>query len=676
MTVDPHTVGYIDPIVAAPRETVQLMVSSTSASIDVSVVRLIHADERGPRFRSESVPSSLDGTYATRVQDLPKGSYVRVRAIEAEPPVSLSMWVMPTFLASGEQPLMTCRDLALVITDEGRVRFTAGPSSVETTASLSDRVWFRIDATCGESLELSVMPQLRWSAPSRSRITGTETVTSDARSLAPFTAPLFIGGPGFNGKIASPRFGDSAWDFAKDISSRRVTDVSGSGRDGRTVQMPTKGAIGPSGERDAIHFNDDDLDDAGWGPTVEWTIPAETPSGIYATHVRNEDGEDYVPFVIRPPRGSATAPVLFVAPLFSWLAYGNIRLGHELGSMDGLTPHMRYMHANRLNSLYDVHSDGSGVGYSSWRRPVCDMRPNRFVDPGAAHQFAADLHLVDWLHHKGIAFDVVTDAEMHREGADLLGRYRVVFSGSHAEYWSAEMLDALEAYTEDGGRYMYLSGNGLYCVTGFDEEEQHTVEVRRYGAATSAWHADPGERFLTTTGEEGGLWRFRGRPPQRYVGVGFSGCLSVPSTGPMVGAPYRRLEASTDPRAAFVFEGVDGDVIGDAPNLVFEHGAAGFELDRVDFSLGTPPHALVLASATEFHPGSYMGAHEEYPGYNIRADMTFFETPNGGAVFSTGSISWCGALSYNDYENDVSRITANVLRRFSDPKPFALPLID
>ena len=54
----------------------------------------------------------------------------------------------------------------------------------------------------------------------------------------------------------------------------------------------------------------------------------------------------------------------------------------------------------------------------------------------------------------------------------------------------------------------------------------------------------------------------------------------------------------------------------------------------------------------------------------VRADMVFFETPGGGAVFSVGSISWFGALARNGYDNDVSRITENVVRRFLDPAPF------
>ena len=52
---------------------------------------------------------------------------------------------------------------------------------------------------------------------------------------------------------------------------------------------------------------------------------------------------------------------------------------------------------------------------------------------------------------------------------------------------------------------------------------------------------------------------------------------------------------------------------------------------------------------------------------------TFFETASGGAVFSTGSISYAGALSTNGYDNDVARLTGNVLRRFVDPAPFPFP---
>ena len=51
--------------------------------------------------------------------------------------------------------------------------------------------------------------------------------------------------------------------------------------------------------------------------------------------------------------------------------------------------------------------------------------------------------------------------------------------------------------------------------------------------------------------------------------------------------------------------------------------------------------------------------------------MVFLEYPNGGAVFSSSAIAWCGSLSYNNYTNNVSRITENVLRRFASDAPLA-----
>ena len=53
--------------------------------------------------------------------------------------------------------------------------------------------------------------------------------------------------------------------------------------------------------------------------------------------------------------------------------------------------------------------------------------------------------------------------------------------------------------------------------------------------------------------------------------------------------------------------------------------------------------------------------------------MVFFECPNGGAVFSTGSIAYAGSLPTKGYDNNVARLTTNVLRRFADPTPFVLP---
>ena len=144
-------------------------------------------------------------------------------------------------------------------------------------------------------------------------------------------------------------------------------------------------------------------------------------------------------------------------------------------------------------------------------------------------------------------------------------------------------------------------------------------------------------------------------------------------------APYRRQTDSFDPRAAFIFEGIGKDeLIGAFPSLVMNYGAGGFELDRVDYGLGTPHHTLLLATATGFSD-SYQHVIEEVLQSDskqggstnplVKGDMVYFRYPNEGAVFSVGSISWCGSLSYNGYENNVSRITDNVLHKFASDVP-------
>jgi len=141
---------------------------------------------------------------------------------------------------------------------------------------------------------------------------------------------------------------------------------------------------------------------------------------------------------------------------------------------------------------------------------------------------------------------------------------------------------------------------------------------------------------------------------------------------------YTRNTDSFDPRAEFIFEGVGGDEkIGDFG--LTGNGAAGMEIDAINYDLGTPPNALVLASSHN-HTPAYLLVLDEML-FNImdsggdvceqvRADMVFFETPGGGAVFSVGSIAWSGALSHNGYDNNVSLITGNVLKRFCQEEPF------
>ncbi|HSE75487.1 MAG TPA: N,N-dimethylformamidase beta subunit family domain-containing protein, partial [Dongiaceae bacterium] len=200
------------------------------------------------------------------------------------------------------------------------------------------------------------------------------------------------------------------------------------------------------------------------------------------------------------------------------------------------------------------------------------------------------------------------------------------------------------------------------------------IEVRRGEAGTRCFEMPPGERHNQFDGEFGGLWRSNGRAPQRLAGVGFV------AEGFDSCHWYERSDGSFDERAAFIFAGIGArERIGDFGVL---GGAAGLELDATDPALGTPGHALVLARSAG-HSNVYlltveemMSTHPSVDGLDnplVRAELVFFETPSGGAVFATGSIAWAASLCHDGYRNNVARITANVLRRFLDPTPFAPP---
>ena len=47
----------------------------------------------------------------------------------------------------------------------------------------------------------------------------------------------------------------------------------------------------------------------------------------------------------------------------------------------------------------------------------------------------------------------------------------------------------------------------------------------------------------------------------------------------------------------------------------------------------------------------------------LQADMVYFEVPGGGSVFSTGSITFCGSLPWNNYSNNISKLLENIIKK-------------
>ena len=495
-----------------------------------------------------------------------------------------------------------------------------------------------------------------------------------------------------------------AWDFHANISdniaSCQIIDTSPNKLNGFAVNLPVRAMTGYNWTSDeivfhhrpeeygAIHFHDDDIDDARWTASFTYTIPKGLKSGVYGARLRiagksTPETEDYVPFFVRPPHGKTTAKVCLIIPTNSYLAYSNDNLATNSVVAELLSGRVPIMQASDLYlnehreyglSTYSLHSDGSGVCYSTRLRPILNMRPKyrHWLSP-SLWQLNADLHLTDWLEVRGIAFDVHTDEDLDREGVDLMNRYPVVLTGSHPEYSSENMLIAYEAYQQAGGRWIYLGADGFYWVSQYHPDNSNIIEVRKGEAGTRAWTANPGEYHNAFDGKFGGMWRARGRVPTKVCGLTFT------AYGFDVSTYYRREPDSKRKECAWIFEGVGYDeIIGDF-GLV-GGGAAGLEIDRYDLEFGTPHEAFLLARSEghthlmlqvneeiHFAVRGYYGGGDENP--MVRADMIYYKTPNDGALFAPGSLAWCGALSHNKYRNNVSKILENVIRGFMKTGP-------
>jgi N,N-dimethylformamidase len=707
------------------------------------LVRVICGDNEPEHgiFREEEIDAPFNGEFAGRRQPIDAGSYAIVpqtTALDGLESFTVQAWVFPTTPHKGEQGIITkwqddpAAGFALLLDGKGCLALSLGDGSggiaeVSTGEPLAERRWYLVSGSYDAATREICVSQ----EPDRSSLEDLKAASANGKAsgfaradaaimFAAFPATLSNGKSAsrghFNGKIDRPRLSArkldpaevlaaasqerpheqnvniiAAWDLALGIGTDAISDVGPNHLHGNTVNLPSRGCKGCNWtgreqswchapqEYGAIHFHDDDLYDAGWETDFEYVVPNDLRSGVYAARLRVDGDEWYVTFFVRPPKGTTTSKLAFLASTATYMAYSNYHwLFHErfcettesLWTTLEKTDVFLQEHTEFGLSTYDTHSDGSGVRFASRLRPILNMAPTT-----PCWGFNADTHILGWLENLGIEYDVITDEDLHNEGLSLLEPYRAVLTGAHPEYYTTPMLDGLREYIAGPGRLIYLGGNGFIWRCALSDKFPGVLELRRAEDGIRYRDEEPGEYYLEFTGEYGGLWRRLGMPPQAVVGVGTIAC------GFDVSGYYRRKEDSFDPRASFIFESVGADeIIGDFGYL--GGGASGSEIDTVDPLLGTPAHTLVVASSeghsenTVIVPDEIGFHHVAMDGVQsplVRADMVFFETPGGGAVFSVGSIAWGASLPHNGFDNNVARVSENVVRRFLDDAPFAMP---
>lgn len=492
----------------------------------------------------------------------------------------------------------------------------------------------------------------------------------------------------------------------------------------------------------AIHFHDDDVYDFQWKSSMEWKVPPDIPSGIFIMRFTDEQNhEEALPIFICAPKIPASVSssekdsvtkrnkLVLLIPTFTYVIYGNhARPDFEKDlwsartkSSPGAYPYNPVLFPAYGHSSYDFHTDQTGIHFASHLRPLFNLRPgyisfsrvggyndndqNTQNNSDAAfcsglRHFPADTHIVSWLHHSGFDFDVITDHELHREGAEALAPYSTLLTCTHPEYHTPQSLDALQKYRDvQGGNLIYLGGNGFYWKIGASREPPPTksnntnggegndngddnddtlsscklLEIRRCEGGVRTWAAQAGEYYNLLDGMYGGLWRNSGRPPSKLAGIGFA------AQGSFIGKPYHRTCWDRPDITDWVFEGISDQDMAVFGNFGFSgDGAAGYELDRIDPAdeLYQDGEIVILAQADTKADSRYALVPEEVltPWTNLagisneeakRADMIYFRVPKSRAqVFSVGSITFCGCLPFNEFDNPVSRLLKNVVEHF------------
>ena len=368
-------------------------------------------------------------------------------------------------------------------------------------------------------------------------------------------------------------------------------------------------------------------------------------SGLYYLEAETQSGSAFFsfPWIVAP--ASPSADIAVVAATNDWNAYNNFGGRSNYVNSTGLPPEP-IVNARLDLQRYQDHTFGEWKFPDDQYKPISFERPdpedsipkeNQVTDliPGrrSCGQAPGEWRLLGWLEQEGFAFDLYSEHQLHTGVLDL-DAYKVLIISVHPEYWSRDMYHRVKTWVhERGGKLMYLGGNGLNAEIEFLDDATmlvHTYQPSEGGEL--GWiDKESGEfiesRFHRTVESEANL----------------TGVVTT-DAGIMTSAPYKVLQSD---HWVFAQTGLeDGDLFGtESLHERVMGGASGHETDKI--SPSSPKHLVHLAKGTNIDDGG--------------ADMIFYDTPSGGAVFSVGSITWVACLFPDPH---VPIITRNVLVNF------------
>ena len=441
-----------------------------------------------------------------------------------------------------------------------------------------------------------------------------------------------------------------------------------------------------------------------WPESLRWTIPADARSGFYkiiSTCIR-PDGGRYVQhhfFVVRPTEKTQTAKLLMILPTSTWMAYNDWGGASSYIGVDGADQNS----ASPELSLLRPWTRGMVWLPEGAPRICAEPVPDPLTAPryhpkdwawsyGYGYFFAAsgwaqyDRHFVTWAEREGIAFDMITQTDLHYR-PEILDRYKAVVIVGHDEYWTHDMRTRIDCFVDEGGSLARFGGNFMWQVRLEDNGTRQVCYKARY--AEDPVYGTDKQHLLTCAWES----KVVNWPGATTVGVnGLQGIYA--SWG---GFAPRGCKGFTVYREDhWVFEGTQlgyGDIFGASANIF------SYEVDGLDYTFryglpyptgedGAPASVSILAMSPALKVES-MFAEEGYRYYLGESDMRgasmslygdqseeslakarygsgmLVHMPRGkGEVVTAGTCEWIMGLKRNEFF--TSKITRNVLKRFTD----------
>ena len=366
-------VGYVDPLVASPGDRVAVKVSCGRESYQSKLLRLGPGLDQpeAPPVRHAAVEGVLESKHQGRLQYTRPGSFARLESwrthnFDEVDHVVISFWCQPTLPdgAGHEQYLFSTVDVnsssgfACLIDKEGTLGVTVGSAQglreIQFPIKLWRNRWYHLRVQFdphsarvgiranvkGRDLGESSIVLDHWKTVDQSlRLSSDSALTVASNTLDSHATSSPVKSASFNGKIDTFKVEVSSrdentvaldLDFSKDIQTDEIVDASANGCHGHLVNAPARAVTGhdwDAGQVDwtlassgygAIHFHDDDVDDALWDTDFELQLPEAIRSGCYGVLVDDGQSSDIISLFVRPSPSASTPPVAVIMPTFTY----------------------------------------------------------------------------------------------------------------------------------------------------------------------------------------------------------------------------------------------------------------------------------------------------------------------------------------------------------------------